>query len=318
MKRISTLLFLKSGNMLLCLLALSTAFGQVGQDQVTGTVTDQSGEALIGVNILVEGTNNGNSTDFNGKFTLQNVDLDSDILIISYVGYKTIRLPLAGENNLDITLESDTELLDEIVVVGYGTQSREVMTTSVSKLDKKVLENIAYPNIASAMQGTLSGVRVQTTTGQPGAAPRVIIRGGTSINNPNGAAPLYIVDGVIRSNLNGINQNDIESIEVLKDAAATAIYGARGSNGVVLVTSKSAKAGKAQISYNFDITSSNLGRQYDLVSGADFIKFFRMGVAATGELIPERLTFLTSASPAGTGNDLTNNTPYTTMYLSPE
>lgn len=317
MKRISTQFFLKSGNLLLCLLALSTAFGQVGQDQVTGMVTDQSGEALIGVNILVEGTNNGTSTDLNGEFTLQNVNLNSASLLVSYIGYKTTRLPLAGENNLNITLESDTELLDEIVVVGYGTQSREELTTSVSKLDEKVLENVPYSNVGSAMQGAVSGVRVQSTSGQPGSAPRIIVRGGTSINNPNGAAPLYVVDGVIRPNINNISADDIESLQVLKDAAATAIYGARGSNGVVVITTKSGTVGSATISYSVDLSLSQPGKLYDLANARDYLDMGRNAMIVQ-DVFPDASFRLTGPSGFGTGNDLSNNTAYTTQYLSPE
>src|SRR5690606_26995359 len=317
MKRISTQFFLKSGNLLLCLLALSTAFGQVGQDQVTGMVTDQSGEALIGVNILVEGTNNGTSTDLNGEFTLQNVNLNSSSLLVSYIGYRTVTIPVEGRNSLNITLEEDSEILDEVVVVGYGTQSREELTTSVSKLDEKVLENVPYAHVASAMQGTISGVRVQSTSGQPGAAPRIIVRGGTSINNPNGAAPLYVVDGVIRPNIANIASDDIESLQVLKDAAATAIYGARGSNGVVLITTKGGKIGSATISYSGDLSFSQAGKLYDLADARDYLDLARHAMIVQ-DVFPDASFRLTGPSGFGTGNNLSNNTAYTTQYLTPE
>ena len=303
--------------LLICILSQNNLMAQTGQSQVTGTITDQSNEPLIGVNILVEGTNNGTSTDFNGEFTLQNVNLNTDVLVISYIGYTTLRVPLDGQSTINVSLESDTELLEEIVVVGYGTQSREELTTSVSKLDEKVLENIPYSNVGSAMQGTVSGVRVQSTSGQPGSAPRIIVRGGTSINNPNGAAPLYVVDGVIRPNINNISADDIESLQVLKDAAATAIYGARGSNGVVVITTKSGKVGSASISYSVDLSLSQPGKLYDLANARDYLDMSRHAMLVQ-DVFPDASFRLTSPAGFGTGNDLTNNTAYTTMYLSPE
>src|SRR5690606_14767506 len=202
---------------LLCLVFGFSAIAQGNQGQVSGKVTDQSGEALIGVNILVDGTNNGTSTDLNGEFSLFGLDLSTESLSVSYIGYRTITVPIEGRTSLTIILEEDSEILDEVVVVGYGTQSREVLTTSVSKLDETVLENVSFSNPTSALQGTIAGLRVQSTSGQPGARPRVILRGGTSINNPNGATPLYVIDGVIRDNMDFINPRDIASIQVLKD-----------------------------------------------------------------------------------------------------
>src|SRR5690606_1978621 len=208
--------------------------------QVNGKITDDQGEPLIGVNVLNENSGNGTTTDLDGVFNMQATK--GDLIVISYVGYSTQRITAESDAETWIlTLQQSADVLDEIVVVGYGSESREVLTTSVSKIDNRVLENVPYANAASAIQGALSGVRVQTTTGQPGVAPRIIVRGGTSINNPNGASPLYVIDGVIRSNMDNINPEDIESLQVLKDAASTSIYGARGSNGVVVITTKSGK-----------------------------------------------------------------------------
>src|SRR5690606_32933121 len=164
--------------------------------------------------------------------------------------------------------------------------------------------------------GTLPGVRVQSTSGQPGAAPRVIVRGGTSINNPNGATPLYIVDGILRSDINNINSNDIESLQVLKDAASTAIYGARGANGVVLITTKSGKEGRVQVEYGYDRGFANLQEKFDLLGGRDYIYFQRLGIAARANQDPGQLTKLGLATSGGAGNDLTKNTAFTTQYLS--
>lgn len=155
-------------------------------------------------------------------------------------------------------------------------------------------------------------------SGQPGASPRIIVRGGTSINNPNGAEPLYVVDGVIRDDIQGINPMDIESMQVLKDAASTAIYGARASNGVVILTTKSGKAGDTKVTYRYTIGASQLREKYDLLSARDYIYYSRLGVAATGIKSPSRLAQLDGAFGYGIGNDLTNNTAYTTQYLTPE
>lgn len=284
---------------------------------LTGTVTDARGEPLIGVNIVVKGTETGTSTDMEGKFLLPNVKEDA-ILVVSYIGYQTQEVPIQGRTDVAIVLIEDSQLLDEVVVVGYGEQSRETLTSSVTKLDNRVIENTVFGDAAAALQGTVSGVRVQTTSGQPGASPRVIVRGGTSINNPNGAQPLYVVDGVIRQDLDGINTADIESMQVLKDAAATAIYGARASNGVVIVSLKQGSAGKSVISYNYSLGLSQLREKYDVLNARDFIYFSRLSLAATGEKDPARLVNLDGAFPMGTGNDLTNMTGFTTQYLSPE
>ena len=171
--------------------------------------------------------------------------------------------------------------------------------------------------MSSALQGTVSGVRVQTLSGMPGTAPRVIVRGGTSINNPDGSNPLYIVDGIIRIDLAGLDQNDLSSMQVLKDAAATSIYGARGSNGVVIVTTKSAQAGKTQVNYRFDNTFSNNIAWYDVLSSEDYIRIVRQGVVASAKYGgASLLNQLTGGGSQGTGNDLTNKTAYTTQYLN--
>ncbi len=281
---------------------------------VTGIVKSLQGEALVGVNVIVKGTMNGTVTDVNGRFSLNAPE--NATLVFSFVGFLKEEVTINNRTKLEITLKSDAKSLDEIVVVGYGSQSRETVTTSVTKLDNKVLENIPYANAASAMQGTLSGVRVQSISGQPGAAPRVIVRGGTSINNPDGAAPLYIIDGIIRTNMNDINPDDIETLQVLKDAAATAIYGARGSNGVVILTTKGGKEGKTRITYGYDFTLSDVGKRLEMASARDYIQLGRLGIAATAQKIPAAINRLILPNGMGTGNDLTNNTGFTPQYLS--
>ncbi|WP_020528032.1 SusC/RagA family TonB-linked outer membrane protein [Flexithrix dorotheae] len=283
---------------------------------VSGKVIDNDGEPLPGVSILIKGTTVGTTSDFEGNYKLE--VSSTAILQFSFIGFQTKEIEVNSQSEINVQLEPDLEQLDEVVVIGYGTQSRETLTTSISKLDNKVLENIPYTNAASALQGTISGVRVQNTSGQPGQAPRIILRGGTSINNPNGSTPLYIIDGVFRSQMDDVNPDDIETIQVLKDAAATAIYGSRASNGVVIITTKTGESGKTRISYKFNLGYSELQKKYDLASARDYIYFNRLGLAATGEKHPERLSRLDLATGSGIGNDLTNNTAFTTQYLTPE
>ncbi|MEX2592374.1 MAG: carboxypeptidase-like regulatory domain-containing protein, partial [Anditalea sp.] len=303
--------------MLYCFMSLlQYSFGQETKI-VSGTVTDNADESIPGVNVLVKGTSLGTITDIDGSYSV-NIPDGSNTLVFSFIGYQTQEVDIGNRTQVNVSLEPSLSDMEEVVVIGYGEQSRETLTTSVSKLDDKVLENLTFANPASALQGTIAGLRVQSTSGQPGERPRVVLRGGTSINNPNGSNPLYVIDGVIRNNMDHINSRDIESIQVLKDAAATSIYGSRASNGVIIVETKSGKAGVTQINYNYNLTSSDVGRLYDLADPKDFIYFMRKGIAASGVKAPNVLNFLTQANAGGTGNDLTNNTAFTTMYLTPE
>ncbi|MCT1530128.1 TonB-dependent receptor [Sphingobacterium daejeonense] len=288
-----------------------------GQTIVQGIVIDQGNNPLSGVSIVEKGTRNGTSTNDNGEFTLK-LTKPNAIIIANYVGMKTIEHVIKESGKQIIVLEPGNTNIDEVLVVGYGKQSRETLTTSVSKLDNKTLESIPFTNPTSALQGSLPGVRVQSTSGQPGAKARVIVRGGTSINNPNGATPLYIVDGIIRSDMDNINPEDIESLQVLKDAASTSIYGARGSNGVVIITTKTGANKPAEITYSYNLTSSSPGKTFDLVGAQDYIHFQRLGTYESGQYNPSIFTQLSSATSAGTGNDLSKNTAYTTQFLNSE
>lgn len=301
-------------NFFLIIFYLSLVSFASAQTTVRGTVKDSKGEPLVGVNILLKGTSTGTTSDKDGRFLIQ-LSASKGTLEFSLIGFKTRSMEWGGNPNIDLVMEEDVALLDGVVVVGYGKQSRETVTTSITKLDTKVLENIPFANIATAMQGTMAGVKVQTTSGQPGAAPRVIVRGGTSINNPNGAAPLTIVDGVIRT-MSNIATEDVESIQVLKDAAATAIYGARGSNGVVLITTKSGKAGKTTVDYSYNMSLSNVTRLFELASAEQYITLGRLGTVAVAQKLPTYLGRLDQSLGYGTGNDLTKNTDYTTMFLT--
>jgi TonB-linked SusC/RagA family outer membrane protein len=282
---------------------------------VSGIVLDNQDEPLIGVTIKVLGVNRGTTTGSDGSFTLSVQPGDSEILV-SYVGYKAQNIQLGNQRTFRIVLEENVTVMDEVLVIGYGTQSRHTLTSTISKLDTKVLENIPYTNISQALQGNIPGLRVQTTTGQPGSPSRIVLRGGTSITNPNGSAPLYIVDGIIKTNLNDINADNIESIDVLKDAASTAIYGARGSNGVILVTTKGGdSSGSSTVNYRFSLSTSELWKRYEMANAQEYIYFNRIGATLTGQKRPAHLNFLTGPNGFGIGNDLSNNTAYNVMYL---
>lgn len=286
------------------------------QQNVAGTVTSAAtGEPLAEVTITVQGTATTALTDSLGRFSLTTAP--DATLVFRRVGYQEQSVALEGRTMLQVVLAPHVTQLEELVVVGYGEQSRATLTTSVSKLDTTTLRNIPYATPASALKGTIPGLRVQSTTGQPGEAPRIVLRGGTSINNPNGSTPLYIVDGIIRPNINDLNPLDIESVQVLKDAAATAIYGARASNGVVIVTTKQGQ-GEPSINYSTSFQFSGLAKRLPLASARDYIYFNRLGIAATAELDPSRRSRLDLPTGSGVGNDLSNRTAFTPQYLTPE
>lgn len=282
--------------------------------KISGKVSDDKGAEMPGVNVYLKGSSSGTTTNAEGNYTISAAS--DGVLVFSFIGYKTQEIAVGNRISINVSLETDVASLSEVVVVGYGSQSKETVTTSISKLDTKVLQNVTYANATSALQGNIAGLRVQSTSGQPGDRPRVVLRGGTSINNPNGSNPLYVIDGVIRTDMDHINPRDIESIQVLKDAASTSIYGSRASNGVIIVETKSGKAGTTQVNYQYNMNVSDVGKMYELADAKDFVRFMRLGIAASGVKTPSVLDFLTQANAGGTGNDLTNNTAFTTMYLS--
>lgn len=264
--------------LLFCLLntiAIVSTFAQ--ERTVRGVVSSASDDSGIpGVTVVIKGSQNGTLTNVDGVYEI-NVST-GQTLTFSFVGFKSQDVVVGAESQIDIKLEEDITALNEVVAIGYGTQSRQTMTTSISKLDSKVLQNVALSNPASALQGTVPGLRVINTSGQPGSSPSILLRGGASINSPG--APLVVVDGIVRA-FNDINPSDIESIEVLKDAASTAIYGARANNGVILVTTKRGKSGFSEIQYKVRTGFNHLRTAYDYVDARDFIHYNRLGVRRT-------------------------------------
>ena len=220
--------------MIFILLLGLPAFSYAQSKTITGTVVSKTdSQPLPSASVLVKGGETGATTDFDGNYSVK--AKTGDILIFSYIGFKSLEVKVVEQTVINVSLEEDAALLDEIVITGYGKQSRAQLTTSVSKLDTKVLQNASRSNAASALQGTVAGLRVTNTTGQPGSTPQIVLRGGTGFNGTG--SPLILVDGIPRA-INNINPRDIESISVLKDAAAAAIYGMRAANGVVLITTK--------------------------------------------------------------------------------
>ncbi len=235
---------------------------------VTGLVTDKNNEPLIGVSIVVKGTLHGTITDLDGHYKISGVP-DNATLVFSFAGMKTQEIPVTS-TTIDVTMEEDAIGLDEVVVVGYGSVVRKNLTGSVGSVSGAKLEKIPVASAAEALQGKIAGVQVTTTDGAPGAEVHIRIRGGTSVTQSND--PLFIVDGFPADNINDIPPTDIKSIDILKDASLTAIYGARGGNGVVIVTTKSAKKGKLSVSYNHNSKISTLARKIDVMDPYEFVK----------------------------------------------
>ncbi len=213
---------------------------------ITGTVSAEDGSTLPGVNVVVQGTETGTTTDNDGKFTLAVPNADA-ILVFSYIGYKTQEVHPAGRTLINITLLESVTAMDEIVVIGYGTQRKRELTSSVASLSGEETTKQLYANAAQAIQGKMTGVSVESDGGIPGQAVRIIIRGAGTLTNAN---PLYVIDGVFTESMAAVNPEDIESIEVLKDASAAAIYGSRAANGVILITTKRGQKGKIKIDFN--------------------------------------------------------------------
>lgn len=249
---------------------------------VSGIVTDQEGEPLIGVNIQIKGSDKGTATDFDGKFSLEDIS-ENAVLVISYVGYQTQEVAVEGSSNLEIVMMSDAELLDEVVVVGYGTMKKSDLTGAVSSIKTKDIQKTPITSIDQGLVGRAAGVLVTQTSGMPGAVASIRVRGSSSIQGGN--EPLYVIDGVPiysgsgygntggKTQISGlatINPSDIESIEILKDASATAIYGARAANGVVLITTKSGKSGDGVISFESKYGVQQISNRIDVMGAQDY------------------------------------------------
>ena len=256
-------------------LAVANELNPVVQEQqqsisVTGTVVDQNGEPLMGVNVIEKGTTNGTMTDMDGRFTLSVPG--NATLQISYIGYTTEEVVVNNQTKLNITLKEDSQNLDELVVVGYGVVRKADLAGSVAVLDSKSFKDQPIVQVSDALQGRVSGVQVQNS-GVPGGTVKIRVRGSGSINRSND--PLYVIDGIVReSGLTGLNPEDIRSMQVLKDASSTAIYGSRGANGVVLITTKTGKANTREITLDAKVGIGTVAKRYETLSPYEFATLF--------------------------------------------
>jgi iron complex outermembrane receptor protein len=273
---------LRKGFFLFCALL---CYGLVQAQSVSGTVSDANGP-LPGANVLVKGTTNGTQTDFDGNYTLSGVPADA-VLVFSYIGFKTLEVPAGGRSSVNVTLEEDAQALEEVVLVGYGSVRKKDATGAVASVKAEDFNKGVTTSPDQLLQGRVAGVQITQSSGEPGAAANIRIRGTSSIRGGN--QPLIVLDGVPLSNnsitpgsdnnfggssstnpLNFINSADIASIDVLKDASATAIYGSRGANGVILITTKSGKSGKPQITYSSSFSFANISERLDVIEADDF------------------------------------------------
>ncbi len=265
---------MKDAMRLLCKLCLLAVFFVLAPPEVLaqttakGQVLDSTGESVIGATVVEKGNaKNATVTDFDGNFTLKLKS--AKVVVISYVGMKSKEV--TASQNMKVVMEDDNAALEEVVVLGYTSKARKDLTGSVGSIQGKKLEAVPVSSAAEALQGKIAGVQVTTVDGQPGADINIRVRGATSVTQSN--EPLYIVDGFQVPNINDLPPSDIASIDVLKDASLTAIYGAKGGNGVIIVTTKSAKEGKVQVSFNGRLTVAHISKKLDLMSIPEFVEY---------------------------------------------
>lgn len=270
-----------------CILAFAAVFIVTSLSaqsrKITGTVLSETdGSPMQGVVVTVKGKKAVTQTEANGAFSI--LAQKGDVLAFSFTGYVNAEVVVADNDIVNLKLKSDVANLGDVVVIGYGTQSRRNVTSAITKLDKDVLASVPRANMGSALQGTVAGLQVVNGTGQPGSSPLILLRGGASINSPG--APLVVVDGIIRS-YNDIASEDIASVELLKDAAATAIYGARANNGVILITTRQGKAGTAQVTYKFTGGNNKRRNGYNYMNAKDYIYYNRLGNLNSGRTLAQ-------------------------------
>lgn len=287
---------------------------------ISGTVVDQSGEPLIGVSVLVKGTGRGTATDLDGKFNLEDID-ENAVLVFSYMGYQSQEIPLNGKQEITVTLLSDSEMLEEVVIIGYGSREKKDLTGAISVIDSEEIAKAASMSPEMAMQGRMAGVLVSNPGSDPNARPSIRIRGVSTLGFND---PLYVIDGIplieggasspgdnriqdIRGNVNVfnlINPNDIESISVLKDASATAIYGVRASNGVILITTKRGAKGKPTVDVSSRFGIQNVYKDWQVMNVSDVVNIYLEALNNNPSATPDPNfhQFFDSGSPEYLGN----------------
>ena len=259
-----------------------TISNQNEKKQINGVVLDDRGETLIGVSVLIKGTTTGTVTDYDGNFSIKAAK--GDVLELSYIGYQPISLIIDDKPALKIVMKEDTKMLEEVVIVGFGTQKKINVTGAVSTVDAKVLESRPVQNVAQALQGVVPGLNfsVNSTGGTLDNAMNVNIRGAGTIGDGSNSAPLILIDGM-EGNMNAINPNDIESVTVLKDAASSAIYGSRASFGVILITTKNGKAGRTSINYSANVRFTDALAIPEMMDSYTFAQFFNRSAENAGQ-----------------------------------
>ena len=248
-------------------------FNVYAQRTVSGTVTDAgTGEGLIGATVQVKGTSQGTVTDLEGNYTIE-VNSSEDVLVFSYVGYETIEQPVGDRNTINVSLQESATQLEDVVVIGYGTVKKSDLTGSVAVVSSEDLNRTPAANFQKALQGRASGVIVSSNSGAPGSGANISVRGIGSINRSG--SPIFVIDGIITGNLNSINPADIESMQVLKDASAAAIYGADGANGVIIITTKRGQSGKTSVTYNSFYSINRIPKKLDLMNADQYAGFYQ-------------------------------------------
>lgn len=272
---------------IIMLLLMATSISGYAQKNVSGTVTDDKGELLPGVTVLIKGTKKGTGTDFSGAFDLKDVS-ESATLVFSYLGYETIEVNVKGKVKFKIVMTSNSEELEEVVIVGYGQRVKiEELTVSAVKIKSEDLENTATTNFDQALAGRAAGVQVSSNDGTPGNSLNIVIRGGNSITGDN--SPLYVVDGIPLEDFDpaSISTADIETFQVLKDAAATAIYGSRGANGIIIITTKDGRTdGKTSVKLSSSHSIQFIPRRLEVLGPTDYLKYQLAGALATDNYTP--------------------------------
>ena len=270
--------YLKIGILITCFLFSATAWAQ--KKTITGKVTSNDGSSLPGTTVLIKGNSAGTQTDANGVYSINAAP--GDVLEFSSVGFASQNIKVGSSLTIDVSMKTATDKLDEVVVVGYGTQSRRTLTGSVVSLDQNVLKSSPNSNLGTALQGTLPGLMVQQSTGQPGTTPAISFRGGSNFDGTG--SPLIVVDGIVLSTLYGINMDDVASIDLLKDAGSLAIYGARAANGVLLITTKKGKKGRTQVNYSYRNTTNYIRYNSEkYLTAAQYIHWKRSGIESRWE-----------------------------------
>ncbi len=315
--------YLKVVLLFTCFLLTASAWSQI--KKISGKIiSEEDNKPLMGVSISVKGKSAGTQTNAAGEFSID--ASDGNVLVFSYTGYTPQEVKVGTSSTIDISLKQGAAKMDEVVVVGYGKQSRRTLSGSVSSLDAQVLKSSPSSNVGTALQGTIPGLRVQQSTGQPGTTPNIVFRGGTNFDGSG--SPLIVLDGTIIPSLYGINMDDVETIDLLKDAGSTAIYGARASNGVVLITTKKGKKGRTQVSYSFRQTTNHIRRNpLKYLTAEQYIHWNRNGIGSSAEgftadgsaTATSRKNVLTSSATTGWAYPSGNSSPialYSTQLVN--